>query len=225
MGDLRYEAYLQKEWEAFFSDSSRAQASIDAARGTQVRKLLDVGSGAGQEMVPFTKQGAFGVGADLSPDAGLLARRLFDESQPRSRVAFVRAAAERLPFASESFDLVICRVALPYMDNERALTEMSRVLRPEGLMLLKIHHARYYIRQFSLALRRGMLRSMIHATRVLISGGLYLLLGRQVLRSVLGNEIFQTRRSLERAVHPMRIRGEMPGSRLDTPAFVIEKQC
>ena len=225
MGDTRYETYLRKEWQAFFSDPSRAQASIDAARGTQVLRLLDVGCGAGQEMAPFTAQGAFGAGVDVSPEAGPLARRLFDELQPRCRVAFVGAAAERLPFASESFDLVICRVALPYMDNQRALAEMSRVLRPAGLLLLKIHHARYYIRQFSLALRRGMVRSMVHATRVLISGILYSLLGRQVLRSVLGNEIFQTRRSLQRAVHPMRIRGEMAGSRLDTPAFAIEKQC
>ena len=189
----------------------------------EVRRLLDVGCGAGQELFPFTAQGALGVGVDVSPDAGLVARRLYAQFQPEGRVVFVRAAAEQLPFSSESFDIIICRVALPYMDNRRALGEMSRVLRPEGRMLLKIHHARYYLQQLTRAVRRGMLRSMIHAMRVLLSGALYVLLGRPVLRRLLGTEIFQTRRSLQRAIHPMRIRCEIAVSNPQTPEFLIEK--
>ncbi len=45
---------------------------------------------------------------------------------------------------SPSVDLVICRLTLQYTDNSRTLAEVARVLRLEGRVLLKFHHARYY---------------------------------------------------------------------------------
>ena len=45
---------------------------------------------------------------------------------------FVAARAERLPFASASFDAVTCAQAFHWFDPQRALEEMRRVVRPGG---------------------------------------------------------------------------------------------
>src|SRR5205085_6774151 len=123
----------------------RARESLEAVAGLDARRGLDVGCGAGQELLPFAGQpGAVCIGSDVTPEAGLAGRELFASRPPAGRIAFVRAAAESLPFAAGSFDVVICRLALPYTDNARCLSELARVLRPGGVLLLKIHHARYY---------------------------------------------------------------------------------
>jgi SAM-dependent methyltransferase len=53
------------------------------------------------------------------------------------RVAWQQAAAERLPYADESFDLVVSVTALEFMRDPRvALEEMHRVLVPGGRLVV-----------------------------------------------------------------------------------------
>src|SRR3712207_3216579 len=48
--------------------------------------------------------------------------------------------AQRLPFADESFDTVVCTLSLCNIpDDRRAVAEMKRVLRPGGRLLLLDH--------------------------------------------------------------------------------------
>ena len=54
-------------------------------------------------------------------------------------IGLVNAEGESLPFCKETFDLVICRVALPYMHVTRAVREMARVLRVGGDLWLVLH--------------------------------------------------------------------------------------
>ncbi len=210
-----YDDYVRLEWEMFAGDGARARASLDAVRGvvSDVRRVLDVGCGAGQELLPFVRDGAaVGVGVDAAPEAGMAGRALFAEHTPSARVAFARAAAEALPFAADSFDVVVCRLALPYTDNSRALSEMARVLRPGGALLLKTHHARYYLGEAAQSLVALKPLLVVHAARVLTSGLVYLVTGRQPRTRLTGGETFQTdgllRRELDR--YGLKIRGELP---------------
>ena len=224
MPDNEYATYVLEEWNRFFADPKRLEDSLAALEGRAVRSALDIGCGAGQELTPFSTQGAFVVGIDIAPEVGVAGRDLFRAWQPEARVAFARAGAEDLPFSTESFDVVICRVSLPYMDNDRALREMGRVLKAGGVLLLKIHHARYYLRKFMDGLRAGDVRSMIHSMRVFLNGSLYHFFGWQSLRKPVGRETFQTRKRLERAIAPLHIAGELPDSNPLTPSFVIVKK-
>ncbi|HEV2915222.1 MAG TPA: class I SAM-dependent methyltransferase [Pyrinomonadaceae bacterium] len=222
-----YEAYIQSEWELFTGDPMRAAASLEAVRGLEVNRVLDVGCGGGQELLPFVTSGnAFGVGIDIAPEVGRLGRKLFAGRAPEARVCFVRAAGESLPFPDNSFDVVICRVALPYMDNARALGEMARVLRPGGAFLLKIHHARYYLRKLRGGLRARQPLSMIHAARVLLSGTIYHATRRQPRSRIPSPETFQSvwllRRELAR--RNLFIDRELPDGDAATPSFVIIKE-
>jgi ubiquinone/menaquinone biosynthesis C-methylase UbiE len=196
--------------------------------GAPVSRVLDVGCGAGQELLPFvSERGACGVGVDVAPETGRAGRELFVTRAPGARVAFVRAAAEALPFAAGSFDVVVCRLALPYTDNARALSEMARVLRGGGVLILKIHHPRYYLSEAAHALAALSPREFVHAARVLLSGALYRFTGRQPRGSrLLSGETFQTEAMLRRELARvrLRIRRAMPDSNPLSPSYVIEKE-
>lgn len=222
-----YDGYVRAEWGRFVGDGARAGETLEAVAGLEVRRALDVGCGAGQELLPFAVElGASCVGVDVTPEAGRAGRELFAERAPGARVRFARAAAEALPFAADSFDVVVCRLALPYTDNARCLSELARVLRPGGALLLKIHHARYYARKLSDGLRAGQAGSALHAARVLAAGLVYRLTARQPRTRLPGRETFQTlgllRRELER--RGLEIRRELRDSNPLTPSFLIFKR-
>ena len=214
--------YMRREWSLFLQNPARAEASLAATAGRGVRRVLDVGCGAGQELLPFAKGSALAVGVDIEQEAGHLARALFQELGLGSPALFVRSTGEQLPFPDDCFDVVICRIALPYMDTALALREMVRVLRPGGVLLLKIHHARYYLRQLIRAVPSANLRSFVHASRVLVSGVLFHVLGHQIRRKPVGPETFQTLWLLRRLL-PLRMRGHLPDSNPHTPSLLFEK--
>jgi SAM-dependent methyltransferase len=195
--------YLRSEWALFAADPNRALVAREAVADLSIGRVLDVGCGAGQELRPFLQdQRSLGVGVDVSAESARVGRELYSTERPRDRVVFVRAAAESLPFRSFTFDLVICRLALPYTDNARAIAEMARVLTPGGALLLKFHHARYYTLKIRESVRGRLVKSALHAFRVLVAGGLYHITGSQPRGRITGGETFQTvwllRRELQR---------------------------
>jgi SAM-dependent methyltransferase len=223
-----YDRYVRAEWELFTGDEERARASLEIVDGLNVSRVLDVGCGAGQELLPFvTKKNSLGVGIDVAPEVGRAGRELFAAHAPEAQVAFVRAAAEGMPFADESFDVTVCRIALPYMDNRRALREMARVLRPGGVLLLKIHNIRYYLGKLRDGVINLNLLSALHAVRVLTAGAIYHVAGRQPRSRFPSSETFQSawllRRELARC--GLEIDRKLKGSNAATPSFVIIKRA
>ncbi len=217
-----YRSYIRGQWREFDQDRARWDAYLAATADLSVRRALDVGCGAGQELLPFATTGASVVGVDVSTEAASVGRHSF-QAVPRAIVAFLQAAAEHLPFQSGSFDVVISRLSLPYTDNRRALAEMARVLRPDGLLLIKIHHGRYYMQKLSRGLLRGQWLSAVHAARILVSGAIYHLLGRQIRNRVVTHETFQTEWMMRRELRRLglEIRQTMPDSNPHTPSYVV----
>jgi SAM-dependent methyltransferase len=106
------------------------------AIGPRVR-VLDVGCGAAQTLrllEPDRPVELAGVDTNLRALAlGCRFARL--EGIP---ILLAGATAHALPFRGETFDLVLTRVALNYMHQRRALTEMVRMLRPDGFLFCRI---------------------------------------------------------------------------------------
>jgi ubiquinone/menaquinone biosynthesis C-methylase UbiE len=101
-----------------------------------MKSMLDVGSGAGQiagHLLEFGDRDARIVCMDLShPMLGRARRRLNSD-----RPAFIAADLSNLPFADRSFDGVTCGYVLEHLpDPSQGLSELARVLRPQGRMLL-----------------------------------------------------------------------------------------
>ena len=205
---------------------SSVEPAPDDVGALEINRVLDIGCGIGQALYHLAvSRGASGVGIDISALGLRMGREFFATHLPEARVAFVRALGESLPFEPDSFDLVHCGLALPYMDNARAFAEVARVLRPGGLFLLKIHHARYYLRRFwREGVTAGDILAAIHGGRVLAAGTLYHLVRRQP-RTKLLNESYQTRWLLRRelAKHGLFLEREQSHTNPLTPAFVIRK--
>jgi ubiquinone/menaquinone biosynthesis C-methylase UbiE len=171
------------------------------------------------------RQPAFGVGVDISPEVGRAGRELFARDEPGAHVAFVRAAAEQLPFKDASFDVVLCRVALPYMDNARVLGEIGRVLTPGGAFVLRFHNARFYTAEFREGIGSMRLKSAVHAMRVLLAGFVYHMSGIQPRGRLFGAETFQSSWLLARELgkHGMRIARVLPQSAPTAPSVLVHR--
>lgn len=219
-----YTHYLRAEWDLFARDEARQTALRNATGGLTIRRVLDLGCGAAQQLRPFVSDPAvLGVGVDVAPLAPRAARALFAAACPDSRVVFVRAAAERLPFADASFDVIVCRLALPYTDNARTIGEIARVLAPGGAVLLTFHHVRFYLTELRQALQTLKPRAVLHACRVLAAGAVYHATGRQPRGRLTGGETFQTFWLLRRELrhHGLNIQRTLEDSVAAAPSLLI----
>lgn len=105
----------------------------------QGQKVLDVGCGTGVHLDLYRKSGCELYGIDSSPSMLDVARaRLGEEADLRL------SDATNMPYESDTFDLVLCMLALHEMDQpERmsVISEMKRVLKADGRILLIDFHA------------------------------------------------------------------------------------
>ncbi len=117
----------------------RALWSLDRYRaGRPVARFLDIGCGPGDLTVLTARHlpRAEGIGADFTAAMLRNARRRPLDAPTAARIRYLRADALRLPFRSESFDLILSAfVARNLPDLDRAFREFARVLRPGGTVL------------------------------------------------------------------------------------------
>lgn len=99
-------------------------------------RVLDLGCGTGQltERLSTTFPDAAVIGADLSNGMiGRAAERLIDDDTS----GFVRADAQHLPLADDSFDIVTCTESFHwYADQEAAAAELARLIKPGGRVVI-----------------------------------------------------------------------------------------
>ena len=222
-----YNDYAIAEWNKFQAEPQRREALLKATEKINVRSVLDIGCGAGQEMLPFVARGAIGVGVDVMPEVGQVGRRMFAAENFSERVGFVRASGHALPFADCAFDVLICRIALMYMNINPALREMARVLRADGVFFLKYHAPPYYLSKFGEGLKSGNILSSVHAMRCLLAGYSYQQTGRQPFNKLTAaGETFITKKILQRELKSsaLKVIGEMPDTNSQTPSLIITKE-
>jgi len=103
------------------------------------RKVLDVGCGAGTDLVRFAKGGAIVSGVDLSSAAVALARQNF--AQQGLAADLREADGETLPFEDAAFDLVFAHGVVQYTAHDQALVnECRRVLKPGGAAVFQVYN-------------------------------------------------------------------------------------
>ncbi|HEY6980460.1 class I SAM-dependent methyltransferase [Reyranella sp.] len=109
-----------------------------AGRSQRGQRGLDVGCGTGR-LLAFVHNAWPGlrlVGLDLSAPYLAEARRLIGRT---ARVKLMEGAVERLPFDNASLDLVVSSFLLHELPRDirvRALAEMARVLKSDGLVVI-----------------------------------------------------------------------------------------
>ncbi|AQX15396.1 hypothetical protein BKM78_05270 [Tessaracoccus sp. T2.5-30] len=101
----------------------------DRARGD----VLEVAVGTGLNL-PHYRDDVRLTAVDLSHGMLDVARQKAGASE--RPIAFAVGDGQRLPFQDRSFDAVVCTFSLcGFIDHERGVSEMARVLRPGGTIL------------------------------------------------------------------------------------------
>jgi SAM-dependent methyltransferase len=126
----------------------RALGWIDDLALPAGSQVLEIGPGAGLMMAALAGRGFRVTGADSAPRMIEIARRRAEQAmttqtgyanQPETmaRPGLMLADAQRLPFAAETFSLVVALGVVPWLSSAQgAVEEMARVLRPGGYLLL-----------------------------------------------------------------------------------------
>jgi len=92
-------------------------------------RILEIGCGPGDDARRLAARGHEVVGVDVEASSGW--------DVPSPGVTFIECSAEQLPFPDASFDAVLERDALHHIGEPgRALREMRRVLRPDGVAVI-----------------------------------------------------------------------------------------
>jgi len=110
----------------------RYRFARDYGRG---QRILEVACGTGIGLQYLTNNvPAHVIGGELDSKNLTIAKKV----APSDRyIALIRLDAQILPFRAASFDTVVCFEAIYYFpEPERFITEVARVLRPEGLLVL-----------------------------------------------------------------------------------------
>jgi SAM-dependent methyltransferase len=98
-------------------------------------RVLDVAAGTGNASIPAAERGAHVVATDLTPELLEAGRRRPDADG--LDIEWVTADAERLPFESDSFDVVMSSIGVMFAHHHQAAAdELVRVCRPGGTIAL-----------------------------------------------------------------------------------------
>ncbi|MCJ7655637.1 MAG: class I SAM-dependent methyltransferase [Dehalococcoidia bacterium] len=141
-GDINIEPETLKYFEAISKRRNKLEPFIaDYAQFNRWagKRVLEVGCGAGSDLLRFAKAGALITGVDLSPRSASLAKtrlRLYNCAG-----SVLVADAEQLPFKTDSFDLVYSWGVLHHTpDTERAIKEVHRLTKPGGSICIMLYH-------------------------------------------------------------------------------------
>lgn len=198
---------------------SRRNFLVDSVRGRKIERVLDLGCGAGHELLPFLEEtDAVCVGVDYGDQLAAVTQPVFAGND---RVTFVRADGAAMPFADDSFDVIISKVSLPYMNNRRAIREISRMLRPGGSILIKTHSPWFYFWMIKDRAKSLNPKNLAYPVICLAAGIWHSLTGRQPEGGIWnGKEIFQTRGFLigEFARHDVVLERDLSDTTRITPS-------
>jgi ubiquinone/menaquinone biosynthesis C-methylase UbiE len=127
-------AFASNPW---VTNEERIRRLVASAQLKGHESVLDIATGPGYIAEAFARGAREVIGVDLT--AAMLA---IGEERTRqnglANVSFRIGDAQNLPFERESFDVVVCRLALHHMQEPgRVVSEMSRVCKVGGTVLVE----------------------------------------------------------------------------------------
>ncbi len=126
---------LEEDKHAWFAGRTRAilkylDMTVPPAVPGQVRKVLDIGSGAGNMAHHLAHYGSV-VGIDYNPRPLAIARQ--------REVSSVQGVGDALPFGDDCFDIVALLDTVEHIPDELGVMgEVTRVLKPGGKVVVTV---------------------------------------------------------------------------------------
>jgi ubiquinone/menaquinone biosynthesis C-methylase UbiE len=113
---------------------------VELVRLREGESVLDVGCATGSLALAAKRRvGPTGSVHGIDPSPAMIARARRKSARARLGIAFATGTAQELPYDASRFDAVTCTLVLHQLPHDswtRALTEMRRVLRPGGRLLV-----------------------------------------------------------------------------------------
>jgi SAM-dependent methyltransferase len=100
------------------------------------RHALDLGCGRGEVSVQLARHGARVSGIDVSSESLSKARRLAQDHGMSGQITLQDGNAENLPFEADTFDLAVSAGVMSFVDFDRVISELARVVRSDGAAVL-----------------------------------------------------------------------------------------
>jgi len=162
------------------------------------KTILDVGCGPGILIDVLLKQSPkLIVALDIDTEWLNYTNKKYGNNK---NVIVIRANAEHLPFKYAYFDLISCKVVLPYVPDETmAINGMCACLARGGVIFLGLHCMWYYI--YLIFRRKDM--SKLYATLSLLSGVIHQIIGKKMIVSP---DTYQTPSKLKKALEKQDMR-------------------
>lgn len=145
LGWMYIECIDEKNREKWYGDFGNLSSDYSAARqgfpaevfdflrsliSVDRPSILDVGCGTGIATRHLADMTSHVVGVDRDPEMIECAL------QVSTRITYIVAPAEQLPFGSQAFDAATAFSAFHWFANRQALAEIRRVLKPKGVFLI-----------------------------------------------------------------------------------------
>ncbi|HDD26136.1 MAG TPA: class I SAM-dependent methyltransferase [Acidilobales archaeon] len=105
------------------------------------RLIVDVGCGVGTQLIPFLRQGAYGVCLDISSSMLTKAKEKLSKLGLLNYVDLIKGDAEYLPFRDSSIECLLSIATIHHLPSKsriNALREIERVLRVRGKALITV---------------------------------------------------------------------------------------
>jgi ubiquinone/menaquinone biosynthesis C-methylase UbiE len=98
------------------------------------KKILDIACGTGKSTEPLVRDGFEVFGCDHDP-------LMIEEAQKQAKnknlsINYSVAEVEQLPFEDQYFDVITVGTAFHWFVNDKAITEIKRVLKSQGLFFI-----------------------------------------------------------------------------------------
>lgn len=105
---------------------------INFGVGKKGQKILDLGSGTAILPINMCHTGAEFIATDISENQLLQGKRIVKEKDIKN-IGFKVCSAEDTGFADNSFDVVTAVQCFQYFNTDKAIKEIARILKPNGL--------------------------------------------------------------------------------------------
>ena len=136
-----YEGTVDRELRRLWGFGYRqfVERFVDMAAITEGAVVLDVATGTA--LIPMQLANLVGakgwiVGLDITPGMLAQAQRNLDRAGISTRIDLTCASGLEMPFPAAIFDVVLCGLGTHHMDVPQMLSEMRRILKPGGRLVL-----------------------------------------------------------------------------------------